>query len=64
MPLFRLPEKTKAGGCSPLNSAARTSCLIFFPISYAPQGKFNLFSGGLFAKKAKLTGIYNDQCMT
>ena len=33
-------------------------------VAYAPQGKCNLFSGGMFAQKAKLTGIYNDQYMT
>jgi gag-polypeptide of LTR copia-type/GAG-pre-integrase domain len=33
-------------------------------VAYAPQGKCNLFSGGMFAKKAKLTGVYNDQYMT
>ncbi|KAF2193421.1 hypothetical protein K469DRAFT_532856, partial [Zopfia rhizophila CBS 207.26] len=33
-------------------------------VAYAPQGKCNLFSGGMFAQKAKLTGVYNDQYMT
>lgn len=33
-------------------------------VAYAPQGKCNLFSGGIFAQKAKLTGMYNDQYMT
>lgn len=33
-------------------------------VAYAPQGKCTLFSGGMFAQKAKLTGIYNDQYMT
>ncbi|KAK4067059.1 hypothetical protein Purlil1_13929 [Purpureocillium lilacinum] len=33
-------------------------------VAYAPQGKCNLFSGGVFAKKAKLTGVYNDRYMT
>ena len=33
-------------------------------VAYAPQGKCNLFSGGMFAQKAKLTGVYNDQLMT
>jgi hypothetical protein len=33
-------------------------------VAYAPQGKCNLFSGGMFAKKAKVTGVYNDQYMT
>jgi hypothetical protein len=33
-------------------------------VAYAPQGKRNLFSGGLFAQKAKLTGVYNEQYMT
>ena len=33
-------------------------------VAYAPQGKCNLFSGGIFAQKAKLTGVYNDQYMT
>ena len=32
-------------------------------VAYAPQGKCNLFLGGMFAQKAKLTGIYNDQYM-
>ncbi|OAQ57707.1 gag-polypeptide of LTR copia-type domain-containing protein [Pochonia chlamydosporia 170] len=33
-------------------------------VAYAPQRKCNLFSGGMFAQKAKLTGVYNDQYMT
>src|SRR5262245_59694765 len=33
-------------------------------VAYAPQGECNLFSGGMFAQKAKLTGFYNDQYMT
>jgi GAG-pre-integrase domain len=33
-------------------------------VAYAPQGKYNLFSGGMFAQKAKLTGVYNDKYMT
>ncbi|KAH8586104.1 hypothetical protein B0O99DRAFT_748557, partial [Bisporella sp. PMI_857] len=33
-------------------------------VAYAPQGKCNLFSGGMFAQRAKLTGVYNDQYMT
>ncbi|KZZ88210.1 Ribonuclease H-like protein [Beauveria brongniartii RCEF 3172] len=33
-------------------------------VAFAPQGKCNLFSGGLFAQKAKLTGVYNHQYMT
>ena len=33
-------------------------------VTYAPQGKRNLFSGGMFVKKAKLTGVYNKQYMT
>jgi len=33
-------------------------------VAYAPQGKCNLFSGGMFAQKANLTGVYNDQYMT
>lgn len=33
-------------------------------VAYAPQGKCNLFSGGMFARKVKLTGIYNDKYMT
>ena len=33
-------------------------------VVYAPQGKCNLFSGGMFAQKAKLTGVYNDKYMT
>lgn len=33
-------------------------------VAYAPQGECNLFSGGVFARKAKLRGIYNDQYMT
>ena len=33
-------------------------------VAYAPQGKCNLFSGGMFAQKARLTGVYNDKYMT
>lgn len=33
-------------------------------VAYAPQGKCNLFSGGIFAQKARLTGVYNDRYMT
>ncbi|KAJ5109551.1 hypothetical protein N7532_002196 [Penicillium argentinense] len=33
-------------------------------VAYAPQGKCNLFSGGLFVQKAKVTGVYNDRYMT
>jgi hypothetical protein len=33
-------------------------------VAYAPQGKCNLFSGRMFAQKANLTGVYNDQYMT
>lgn len=33
-------------------------------VAFAPQGKCNLFSGGLFAQKAKFTGVYNHQYMT
>ena len=33
-------------------------------VAYAPQGKCNLFSGGLFVQKAKLTGVYNERYMT
>ena len=33
-------------------------------VAYTPQGKYNLFSGRMFAQKAKLTGIYNDQYIT
>ncbi|OQE54307.1 hypothetical protein PENNAL_c0452G03678, partial [Penicillium nalgiovense] len=33
-------------------------------VAYAPRGKCNLFSGGMFTRKANLTGIYNKQYMT
>ena len=33
-------------------------------VAYTPQGKYNLFSGRMFAQKAKLTGVYNDQYIT
>lgn len=33
-------------------------------VTYAPQGKCNLFSGGLFVQKAKVIGVYNDDYMT
>jgi hypothetical protein len=33
-------------------------------VAYAPQGKCNLFSGGLFVQKAKVTGIYDEHYMT
>ncbi|KAJ6033764.1 hypothetical protein N7444_011535 [Penicillium canescens] len=33
-------------------------------VAYAPRGKCNLFSGGMFTRKAKVTGIYNEQYMT
>lgn len=33
-------------------------------VAYAPQGRCNLFSCGMFAQKAILTGIYNDKHMT
>lgn len=33
-------------------------------VAYASQGKCNLFSGGMFVQKAKVTGVYNDQYMT
>jgi hypothetical protein len=29
-------------------------------VAYALQGKYNLFSSGIFAQKAKLTSVYND----
>lgn len=29
-------------------------------VAFAPKGKCNLFSGGMFAQKTKLTGVYND----
>jgi hypothetical protein len=33
-------------------------------VAYASQGKCNLFSGGIFTKEAKLTGVYNGQYIT
>lgn len=33
-------------------------------VAYAPQGKCNLFSGGLFIQKAKVIGVYNEDYMT
>jgi hypothetical protein len=33
-------------------------------VAYAPQGKCNLFSAGMFVRKAKVTGVYNEQYMT
>ncbi|KGO69328.1 Integrase, catalytic core [Penicillium italicum] len=33
-------------------------------VAYAPRGKCNLFSGGMFTQRAKVTGIYNEQYMT
>ncbi|KAI3273618.1 hypothetical protein DTO003C3_10326 [Penicillium roqueforti] len=33
-------------------------------VAYAPRGKCNLFSGGMFTRRAKVTGIYNEQYMT
>ena len=38
--------------------------VLLLEVAYTPQGKYNLFSGGIFAKKAKLTSVYNDQYMT
>lgn len=32
-------------------------------VAYAPHGKCNLFSGGFFVQKAKVTGVYNDDYM-
>jgi hypothetical protein len=33
-------------------------------VAYAPRGKCNLFSAGMFTRKANVTGIYNDRYMT
>ncbi|KAJ5222193.1 uncharacterized protein N7469_008433 [Penicillium citrinum] len=33
-------------------------------VAYAPEGKCNLFSGGMFVRKAKVTGVYNEKYMT
>jgi hypothetical protein len=33
-------------------------------VAYTPQGKCNLFSGGMFTKRAKLTSVYNDKYIT
>lgn len=33
-------------------------------VAYAPQGRCNLFSCGVFVEKGKMTGVYNDESMT
>jgi len=59
--------KVKGGGTVQIvlkNPDGSPKTVSLSEVAYAPQGKCNLFSGGMFAQKAKLTGIYNDQYMT